>query len=221
MKRTIAIIGTRGATNSVIAESFAKAGHHVLLSDNDTGYTTLMMRSLRRLFRRKSLTAPQTGVEAIPCVREASWEADIILVAAPCDTHAGIARKITDVVTGKLVISMVNLMNGTNDDSTVSAAEKLAQLLPHAKVVSAFNTTLAPNFKKTRIAGQTTDVFVAGDDEEAVSTAMQLVRDAGFNPISAGKLVMSRTLERMTALQATISALHNYREPLGWKLLHE
>ncbi len=221
MKKTIAIIGPPGATESAIAESLAKAGHHVLLSDNETKRTALMMRSLRRLFRWKSVTSPQTGVEAMPCVREASWEADIILLAAPYDTHARIAPKITDVVTGKVVISMVNSMDGTYDNSAVSAAEKLAQLLPHAKVVSAFNTTLAPNFRKTRIAGQTTDVFVAGDDGEAVSTAMQLVMDAGFNPISAGKLVMSRTLERMTALQATISVLHNYREPLGWKLLHE
>jgi hypothetical protein len=221
MKKTIAIIGTPGATESGIAESLAKAGHHVLLSDNKTKRTALMMRSLRRLFRRKSVTAPQTGVEVIPCIKEASWEADIILLAAPAEAHTRIATKITDVVTGKVIVSMVNSINGTNDDSTVSAAEKLAQLLPHARVVSAFNTTLAPNFRKTRIAGQITDVFVAGDDEEAVSTAMQLVMDAGFNPISAGKLVMSRTLERMTALQTIISARHNYREPLGWKVLHE
>jgi hypothetical protein len=221
MMKTIAVIGAAGSMGSAITGTLAKAHYHVLLADHGTKCPALSMRILRLLFHRNRVRAPQTGVEVISSVREASWEADIILLATPYKAQAEVVSKIKDVVTGKVVISILNSVDGIYDNSTVSAAEELAQLLPHAKVVSAFTAIPAPNFKKTQIAGQTTDVFVAGDDEQGVSIAKQLVRDAGFNPISAGTLAMSRTLERMAELQTGISARHNYRGPVGWKVLHE
>lgn len=219
--KTIAVIGARESVGTAVADNLAKAHYHVLLADHDTQRPALSVRTLRLLFCRNRVKTPQTGVEVISSVREASWEADIILLATPYEAQAEVGSKIKDVVRGKVVISMVNSLNGIHDNSTVSAAEELARLLPQAKVVSAFNTILAANFRKTQIAGQTTDVFVAGDDEVGVSTAMQLVKDAGFNPLSAGKLVMSRVLESMMVLLIGLSARNNSRGPIGWKVLHE
>jgi hypothetical protein len=169
--------------------------------------------------------APRSGVEIVRSAREASWEADIILLATPYEAQAEVASKIKDVVTGKIIINMVNPLNGSCDAlltaSSTSAAEELAQLLPHTKIVKAFNTNFAPDFKKPQIGGQTIDVFVAGDDEEAVSMVKQLVKDAGFNPLYAGKLAMSRMLESMMVLLIGLSARNNFHGPIGWKVLHE
>jgi predicted dinucleotide-binding enzyme len=221
MVKTIAVIGAPGDPGSVIANRLAKAQYHVLLADPHARCPALSIRILRLLFRSNSLKAPQTSVEVISSVREASWEADIILLASPYEAQAEIAAKIKDVVTGKIVISMVNSLNEIHGDSTASAAEELVQLLPHAKVVSAFNTIFATHIARPKVSGKIVDVFVAGDDEDAVSEVMGLVKDAGFNPLFAGKLAMSRTLEHMMALLIGLSARNNYHGPVGWKVLHE
>jgi len=169
-------------------------------------------------------TTPNADVEILDCSKEASWEADIIIPAVPYQSQAEVASKIKDVVTGKIVISISNPLNETYDglatDPTTSAAEELAKLLPHSKVVKAFNTVFGADFNTPVIDGKTVDTFIAGDDEEAVSVVTELVKDAGFNPLFAGKLVMSRTLENMMVLLIGLTMRNNYNWLAGWKILH-
>ena len=72
-----------------------------------------------------------------------------------------------------------------------------------------------------RVAGQILDVYVAGDDDEAVATVVTLVTDAGFNPLIAGRLSMSRILEKMMVLLITLSARNIFPGPPGWKVLSQ
>jgi predicted dinucleotide-binding enzyme len=201
MVKTIAVIDAPGDLGSAIANRLAKAHYHVLLADHHARCPALSIRILRLLFRSNRVKGPQTGIEVISSVREASWEADIILLATPYEAQAEVASKIKEVVTGKIVISMANPLNEISDRlvaaPTTSVAEELAQLLPHSKIVKAFNTIFATHTERPKVSGKIVDVFVAGDDEGAMSEVMQLVRDAGFNPLFAGKLATSRALENM------------------------
>jgi NADPH-dependent F420 reductase len=214
--KTIAVIGALGTTGWAIADALAKTHHRVLLTDHLTQHPALSLSTLH---------FPQPRVEIVRSAREASWEADIILLAIPYDAQSEVASNIKDVVTGKIIISAVNPINKNCDGlltpPTTSAAEELAQLLPHARIVKAFNTLSGQNLKRPQITGQITDVFVAGDDDEAVSIVKQLVVDAGFTPLSAGNLAMSRILENMLVLLIGLSARNNLRGPIGWKVLHE
>ena len=223
MMKTIAVIGSPEHLGSAIAERFAKAQYHVLLTDHRTKQPALSFRGLRFLFRKKRVKVPQVGIEIVASVKEASWEADIILLAAPYEAQAEVASKMKDVVTGKIIVSMVNPLNEFHDGlltaPTTSAAEELATLLPHSKVVKAFNTIFTMDFEKLQFAAQALDIFVAGDDDEAVSTVAQLIRDVGLIPLYAGKLSMSRTLEGMMLLLDSVSTQNNYHVPIGWKVL--
>ena len=149
----------------------------------------------------------------------------MIIPAVPYKEQAAVAHKIKDVVTGKIVISLVNPLNETYDGlataPTTSAAEELANLLPYSKIVKAFNTVFAADFNTPQIAGKTADVFVAGDDDDAVATVAELVNDAGFNPMVAGKLSVSRTLENMMVLLIGLTMRNNYNWLAGWKILHQ
>ena len=78
--------------------------------------------------------------------------------------------------------------------------EELQKLLPNTKVVKGFNTTFAADFITPVIDGKQVDSFIAGNDEEALQTIFELVTTAGFNPIVAGDLSVSRTLEAMQLL---------------------
>ena len=67
------------------------------------------------------------------------------------------------------------------------------------------------------IGGQLVDAFIAGNDEEAVDTVKGLVQTAGFNPVVAGDLSVSRTLEAMQLLLIRLTLKNGYNWHAGWK----
>lgn len=191
MKKTVAIIGAAGNVGSAIALGLATAGYRVLLTD-DIEHRSLLYVKLHLREAKIRHRVPEADVDIVLSAREASWEADIIILAIPYEAHAEIARTIKDVVTGKVVICLANPQNETHNGSVAAtannAAKELAQLLPHSTIVQAFGTIVASQPGEPRVAGMSVDVLVAGHDEEAVSTVRQLAKDIGYNPLVAGKL---------------------------------
>ena len=179
MKKTIAVIGAAGNMGSGLARNLAAAGYRVLLAGEDQS-------KLEDLLGAITKSSPRADVAVIDCSKNASWEADVIIPAVPYQAQADVASKIKDVVAGKIVVSIVNPLNDTYDGlltgPTTSAAEELAALLPYSKVVKAFNTVFAADFKTPKIAGQIANAFVAGDDAEAAAVVAELVNAARSKP---------------------------------------
>ena len=215
--KTIAIIGASGNMGSAIAKSLANAPYRLLLFGKEEA-------KLKSLFKEIRNTNKTVDAEIIACAADASWEADIIIAAIPFAAEKELAEKIRQVATGKIVISISNPLNetytGLVTDSNTSSAEELQKLLPHSKVIKAFNTTFAGDFSQPEIDGKTIDAFIAGNDDEALETVSDVVKSAGFNPIKAGKLSISRTLENMQSLLIQLSIKNNYNRVAGWKILH-
>ncbi len=174
--------------------------------------------------REISEANPSADVEAIDCSINACWEADIIIAAVPHSAEKEIAESIREFANQKIVVSIANPLNDTFSglitDPGTSAAEELQKLLPHSKVVKAFNTIFAADFSSPEIGGQIPDALIAGDDEESLETVSELVKTAGFNPIVAGNLTVSRTLEQMQMLLIQLGMKYNYKQLAGWKILH-
>ena len=215
--KTIAIIGASGNMGSAIAKSLANSPYRLLLFGKEE-------KKLQSIFKEIKAANKKANAEVIGCAADASWEADIIIAAVPFAAEKEIADKIRQVATGKIVISISNPLNETNTglvtDGNTSSAEELQKLLPHSKVIKAFNTTFAGDFSQPIIDGKTIDAFIAGNDEEALETVSDVVRSAGFNPIKAGALAVSRTLENMQSLLIQLSIKNNYNWVAGWKILH-
>jgi NADPH-dependent F420 reductase len=216
-KQTIAIIGATGNMGSAIAKAVA-GGHFRLL------LKSAKKDELRQLVNEIKKKNPGADVEAADCQTEASWEADIIVLAVPYEAEKEIADKIREVANQKIVISIANPLNKTYDglvtEPGTSAAEELQKLLPYSKVVKAFNTTFAADFSSPVIQGTQVDAFVAGNDESALENVSEIVRTAGFNPVIAGDLAVSRTLEQMQLLLIRLGMKYNYNWLAGWKILH-
>lgn len=216
-KQTIAIIGATGNMGSAISKSLAKGNYRLLLKANKK-------EDLDKLAEKIKKSNPSADVEAIACPTEASWEADIIILAVPFGAEKEIAGKIREVANQKIVISIANPLNETYNGLVTapdtSAAEELQKLLPNSKVIKAFNTTFAADFSTPVIDGKQVDAFIAGNDEEALQTVSELVTTAGFNPIVAGDLSVSRTLENMQLLLIQLGMKYNYNWLAGWKILH-
>ena len=215
-KQTIAIIGATGNMGSALSKSLAKGNYRLLLLTDENGIGGLVdeIKSLH----------PNADVESINSSYNATWEADIIIAAVPYSAEKEVADKIREVSNQKVVISIANPLNETFDGLVTaadsSAAEELQKLLPNSKVVKAFNTTFAADFSTPVIDGKQADSFIAGNDAEAVATVSELVRTVGFNPIIAGSLAVSRTLENMQLLLIQLGLKYNYNWLAGWKILH-
>ena len=216
-KQTIAIIGATGNMGSAISKSLSKGNFRLLLRDNDQEKLEELVADIRK-------ANSSADIEGISCPVDASWEADIIIAAVPYGAEKDVAEKIREVANQKIVISIANPLNPTYDGLVTepgsSAAEELQKLLPNSKVVKAFNTTFAADFSTPVIDGKKADAFIAGNDEDAVQTVSELVSTAGFNPIHAGGLSVSGTLERMQLLLIQLGMKYNYNWLAGWKILH-
>ena len=57
-------------------------------------------------------------------------------------------------------------------------------------------------------------------EQRHLQTVKELVQTAGFNPIVAGNLSVSRTLEHMQLLLIQLNMKYNYNWLAGWKILH-
>ena len=216
MKTTIAIIGASGNMGKGLSTALAlKSDHRLLLADSDYDAVKALAAELKR-------TKPTADVEAIDCSSTASWEADIVIPAIPYAAQREVAEKIKPFVNQKIVVSLVNPMNETMTALATesSAAEELQQLLPNAKVVKAFNTTFAGTFYEPVVDGIPVDVFVAGDDAKAVDAVSKLATIIGYNPVFAGGLEKSKTLELMQFLLIQLTVRDGLNWKTGWKLLH-
>lgn len=216
-RQTIAVIGATGNMGSAISKSLSSGNYRLLLKANN-------QEKLASLVREIQTNNADAQIEVAECLAEAGWEADIIILAIPFLAEKEVAARIKEVANQKIVISITNPLNETFDGLVTppdtSAAEELQKLLPNSKVVKAFNTTFAGAFSTPAIAGRQIDAFIAGNDDEALQTVAELVTTAGFNPIVAGDLSVSRTLENMQLLLIQLGIRYNYNWLAGWKILH-
>jgi NADPH-dependent F420 reductase len=214
--KTIAIIGATGKMGAAIAKSIAGGNYRLLLFSRDKAKADALAASIREAH-------PNADLETTACPFDASWEADIIIPAVPYGAEKETAEKIRQVATQKIVISISNPLNaqynGLLTDPGTSAAEELQSYLPHSKVVKAFNTAFAADYAQTVLEGKQLDLFIAGNDQEALQTVSTLVADAGFRPLVAGDLTMSRTLENMTVLLIQLNMKYGFKGVAGWKVL--
>jgi hypothetical protein len=123
--------------------------------------------------------------------------ADVVVLAVPWAAVADTLRAAGPLA-GRIVVDVVNpltpeleLALGYDD----SAGETVARLVPHARVVKAFNTTGAENMVAAHAFPAKPMMAVAGDDAEAKANVMKLAEALGFEAIDAGPLKVARLLE--------------------------
>ena len=213
--KSIAIIGATGNMGTGISTALAKANYSLHLYAPDREALVTHATKLQSLGDGRVATHGSS--------LDAATAADIIILAVWHGVQPGVAEEIASATSGKIVVSIANPLNETFDGLTTapgtSSAEELAVLLPSARIVKAFNTVLAADFAGNVIDGNQIDCFVAGDDDQAVTEVNELVTDAGFRPLVAGKLQKSGVLEQMTLLLIGLSQRYEYNWHAGWKVL--
>lgn len=155
-------------------------------------------------------------------VAEAAAWANVIIMAVPFGALQDVAREIGSAADGKTVVDVTNAL--TPDmrlalGFTTSGAEELQKLLPSANVVKGFNTVFAQHMSDGKVAGQQLSVFVAGDNEAARGTALELGRAIGFDAIDSGPLSNARHLEALGYFNIQLGYALGMGPAIGFKLV--
>lgn len=195
----ITIVGA-GNMGRAIGTRAVAGGHEVEILDRDPGEARALAEELGG------------GAEALD--PEAPFAGEVVVLALYYPGNRDAARQYAERLAGKVVVDISNPVDTETWDRLAvapgtSAAEELAQLLPDARVVKAFNTTFAGTLVAGEVAGERLDVLIAGDDEAAKASVAQLVSDGGLRPIDVGALERAQQLEQLGLLHVTL------QQPLG------
>ncbi|WLQ07832.1 NADPH-dependent F420 reductase [Arthrobacter oryzae] len=132
-------------------------------------------------------------------------EGSIVILATFFDVSKEIASRYGTTLDGKTIVDISNPVNtDTYDSLTVpagsSAAEEIQALVPGANVVKGFNTVFAATLAAGEVAGQTLDVLLAGDSDEAKAAVASFINDSGLRAVDVGPLRRARELEAFQLL---------------------
>ena len=117
--------------------------------------------------------------------------ADVVLVAVPSGSVSGALGKVTGL-RGKIAIDATNAFVGRNEQYESLAHEVKAHT--NGPVAKAFNANFGVLYD--RIGEQRVrPSCLHAADEEAREVTAQLIRDAGYEPVSLGGLENARALE--------------------------
>lgn len=151
-KSTVAIIGATSTLGKTLAMSVVSHYRLLLMDDSVEDLTAL----------QNELGQHETAVEIIQCCKEASWEADAVVVVVDDEKLPAIAEKVKVVTTCKPVVHF-------------TTAEKvlLQDFLPHADVV----TVWLDNPNATNIPPQS--AFLKSTGYDALTFAQSLLTAVG------------------------------------------
>lgn len=186
--KTVGIIGA-GKVGIVLAQLALRAGYRVVIAGS--GKPEKIALSTRIL-------AP--GAEPLT-VAEVAKQADVVILALPLSQHTTLPwQKLKN----KLIIDAMNYWwetDGIRDDLTeltTSSSERIQAHLRHSIVVKAFNHMgyhdLHDGPQNPGVVSRKA-IAVAGDDTSALKTVMDFVNTMGFDPVYAGTLHDSISLE--------------------------
>jgi predicted dinucleotide-binding enzyme len=187
-----------------------KAGHEVMFSDRDAEQAKRVAAELGSRARAGS-------------VQQAVAFGEAILIAVPYMALPAIRDQVGAQLKGKVVVDPNNPVPSRDGDMAVAAREKGAAvstqaLLPGTRLVRSFNSwgysTMAreANRPAPRMA-----LPVAADDARALKVGMQLVADAGFDPVNAGSLAASKAYDLGSPVSGRVLTAAELRQALNLK----
>src|SRR6185295_2066445 len=177
----ITIIGTGNMARGIATRAL-EGGHGVTLLGTEKAKAEALAAELPGEVQAGAAGDPLSG--------------DVVVLAVWYQAVPDVLARYGDQLDGKVVVDITNPVDPeTYAPLTVAAgsvAQEIADTVPGAKVVKAFNTTFAGTLVDGEVAGTPLDVFVAGDDDEAKGVVAQLATDGGLRAIDVSPLALAR-----------------------------
>ncbi len=192
----IAIIGA-GNIGTGFARRLLASNHGIVLADIDAAKATAAAQEAGGSSGR---------VQSAP-LEAAIAQAEIVVLAVPFSASEVIAGGQAAQLAGRIVVDVTNPLTpdfmGLTLGFDTSAAERIAALLPGARVVKGFNTIFAQIHHDARggaFGDRRAQALLASDDAQAKSAVAALAEVMGYEPVDAGPLANARFIEPLAAL---------------------
>jgi predicted dinucleotide-binding enzyme len=193
----IGIIGA-GMIGSTLAKLWADAGHDVIVSSRHPAELQPLVAAIGP---RASAGTPL----------EAAAFGTVVLLTVPLKAISDLARDLRQELTGRIVLDTGNAYERRDGTAFADAtadprgsAAWAAAMFPGARWVKAFNTVYFKTLEtEAHRAGDRVGIPLASDDAEALDTAAELVRAAGFDPVIVGSLARGREFQPDTPMYNT------------------
>ncbi|HEX5936122.1 MAG TPA: NADPH-dependent F420 reductase [Actinomycetota bacterium] len=181
----IAVIGT-GRMGRGFAQALSP-GHEVVIGSRDPDRATAI--------------AKKTGASGGATSGDAVDGADVVFLAVP---WRAVPDALPDLgeLRGVTLVDMTNPMNQRERDELKkgSAAERIQELVPRARVVKGWNHVHATHLSAPVVDGVASSMLLAADHAGAKKMVAALARDMGFHPVDVGPLRAARDLERLVGV---------------------
>lgn len=213
LREALGIVGGTGPQGRGLAARWARAGHVVHLGSRTQEKAQAAVDDV--LGRTGDGVDVHAGTNA-----EVVEAAELVVVALPFEAQAPALPALAPACAGKVVCNVVNPM--VFDElgpravrvEAGSAAEECQQLLPDARVVSAFHDVSSRRLLSVDEPIDT-HVLICGDDQEACHRVAHLAnRIEGMWGVFCGPLRMSEYVENITPLILTINKLYRIQAGL-------
>lgn len=192
----VAVIGGTGKMGKAVAKQLAKS-HQVIIGSRDPARAMEVAKEFKGAI----------GTD----YHGAAREADVVAISVPFSALETVAD-LADDVKGKLVLSLVNPLRTEGGllefaMEKGSAAERLAKMLPGARVATAFNNVPRAFFEKDEAIPM--DILIAADTKKTYEDAAEIVKSIkGARPLYAGPLTQAGVIERITPLVLNLASLN-------------
>lgn len=203
----IGVIGS-GRVGGTIGALWVKAGHEVMFSSLDIEHD-------------KALAARLGSGARAGTPKEAAAFGEVLFFAVPYAALPGLGRDLAAEIKGKIVLDASNPIPGRDGDMAKEALAKgtgvaSPQFLPGARIVRAYNEVGYTRMRdEAHRAGERLGIPVAGDDAQALKTAVRLVQDAGHEPVVVGGLARAREFDYGTPVFGRPMTAAELRKALG------
>jgi predicted dinucleotide-binding enzyme len=120
-KKTIAIVGATGKTGRAIVNRFSCVLHRLLLVSDQFDELHQLVATL---IEKKTIAE----IEALECVKDSCWEADIIVIAVEPTEEKEVGELMKEVATQKEVVVVSDKEH---------ECDEIKRVLPYSKVIKA------------------------------------------------------------------------------------
>jgi predicted dinucleotide-binding enzyme len=205
----IGVIGS-GRVGGTVGALWVKAGHEVMFSSLDIEHD------------RKLAASIGAGARA-GTPKEAAAFGEVLFFAVPYAALPGLGRNLAAEIKDKIVLDASNPVPGRDGDMAKEALAKgtgvaSPQFLPGARIVRAYNEVGYNRMRDdAHRAGERLGIPLAGDDAQALKTAVRLVQDAGHEPVVVGGLARAREFDYGTPVFGRPMTAAELRKALGLK----
>ncbi|WP_129642374.1 NADPH-dependent F420 reductase [Peristeroidobacter agariperforans] len=189
--KRIGVIGS-GKVGSALGGSWIKSGHEVMFSSRNLDHDQQLASRLGAKARAGSPA-------------EALAFGHAVLFAVPYGALPELGKSLGSALQGRIVIDACNPFPARDGEIANRAREQgagltSAELLPGARLVRAFNAIGAARMATAIESPGKVGMPMAGDEEQAIALAKQLIRDVGYEPVLIGGLDMGKYLMPGTPL---------------------